>query len=405
MREESLLPDGEHPMLPYFGRFSKLRVLPEHFLLCGDSMTDEEYMRYALELAKRGCGFVSPNPMVGAVIVKNGKIIGEGWHTKYGCPHAEREALSHCTDDPKGADIYVTLEPCCHYGKQPPCTDALIEAGIKRVFVGSPDPNPLVAGKGVEILRSHGIEVTENILREECDALNEIFLHYITAKQPFTALKYAMTADGKIAAFTGKSKWITGEAARRDVHFLRKKYSAIMIGSGTAKADDPMLNCRIENGRDPVRIVCDTHLGLSMDSRLVKSAKDIPLIIASCCTDSEKHKPYLDAGCEIITLPEKDGHTDLNALMTELGKRSIDSVLIEGGGTLNWASLRAGIVNKVYTYIAPKLLGGEGAKSPVGGEGFPSPDEAVRLRTQNVRMIGDDILIESEVTGCVHGDS
>ncbi len=373
--------------------------------MCGDIMTDEEYMRYALELAKQGCGFVSPNPMVGAVIVKNGRIIGEGWHTKYGCPHAEREALAHCTESPHGADIYVTLEPCCHFGKQPPCTDALIEAGIKRVFVGSPDPNPLVAGKGVEILRSKGIEVRENILRDECDSLNEIFLHYITKKKPFAALKYAMTADGKIAAYTGKSKWITGEAARNDVHYLRKKYSAIMIGIGTAKADDPMLNCRIENGRDPVRIVCDTHLALSADSKLVKSARDIPLMIVCCCKDESKHKAYLDAGCEIIVTEERNGHTDLPELMTELGRRGIDSVLVEGGATLNWAMLSEGLVNKVYTYIAPKLLGGIGSKTPIGGKGFPSPDEAVKLHTQAVRMIGEDILIESEVIGNVHGNS
>ena len=390
-------------------RQPEMILKPRHcsrlLFLRGESMTDEEYMKYALRLARRGCGFVSPNPMVGAVIVKNNTIIGEGWHTKYGCPHAEREALAHCSDDPCGADIYVTLEPCCHYGKQPPCTDALIEAGIKRVFVGSPDPNPLVAGKGVEILRSHGIEVHENILREECDALNEIFLHYITSRKPFVAMKYAMTADGKISAFTGASKWITGEKAREDVHFLRKKYSAIMVGIGTAIADDPMLNCRIENGRDPVRIVCDSHLALPLDSRLVRSARDIPLIIASCCTDAEKQKPYLDAGCDIITVPQKDDHTDLAALIEELGRRGIDSVLTEGGGTLNWSMLKAGIVNKVYAYIAPKLLGGKGAPSPVGGEGFPSPDEAVKLRTVDVRMIGEDILIESEVTDFVHGNS
>ncbi len=353
-------------------------------------------------LAENGCGFVSPNPMVGAVVVKNNRIIGQGWHTKYGSPHAEREALANCSEDPRGADIYVTLEPCCHYGKQPPCTLALIDAGIKRVFIGSADPNPLVAGKGVQILRQHGIEVVENVLRDKCDRLNEIFFHYITTKRPFAAFKYAMTADGKTAAYTGKSQWITDIKAREHVHYLRKKYSAIMIGSGTAKADDPLLNCRIEGGRNPLRIVCDTGLTLSTQSKLVRTASDIPLLIATCCTDTEKHKQYIEKGCKIEVINKKDGCVDLYQLMTRLGEMNIDSVLIEGGGTLNWSALNAGIVNKVYCYIAPKLLGGSSAKTPVEGMGFPSPGDAVMLKTQSIRTIGNDILIESEAAGNVY---
>lgn len=360
-------------------------------------MTDNEYMARALQLAQRGLGWVSPNPMVGAVIVKDGAIIAEGWHHKCGDLHAERDALKNCTADPRGAAIYVTLEPCCHHGRQPPCTEAIIEAGIKRVIIGSGDSNPLVAGKGLEILREHGIEVTEHVLEDECRALNEVFFHYIQTKTPFVAMKYAMTADGKIAAYTGKSKWISGEESRAHVQTLRHRYRGIMVGLGTVLADDPMLNCRMPEGRNPVRIVCDTKLRTPLGTKLVQTAKDIPTIIATCCTDEEAQKSYLDAACEIISLPEFNGHIDMKALMTELGKREIDSVLLEGGGTLNWSALEAGIVNKVYTYIAPKIFGGAGAKSPVGGQGFPSPAEAVMLKTQSVSRLGDDILIESEV--------
>lgn len=363
-------------------------------------MTKEVYMRRALALAKQGEGYVSPNPMVGAVIVKNGKIIGEGWHKRYGGLHAEREALASCTESPEGAEIYVTLEPCCHYGKQPPCALALIESGIKKVYVGSADPNPLVSGKGNQMLREHGIEVEENVLREECDAINEIFFYYITRKRPFVAMKYAMTADGKIAAFTGASQWITGEAARRHVHELRGKYRAIMVGVGTVLADNPMLNCRLAGKNNPVRIVCDTHLRTPLDSHLVETAEEFPLILATCCKDKTVHQPYLDRACTILTVSEKDGHPDLRELMQQLSEMSIDSVLLEGGGSLNWSALREGIVNKVYTYLAPKLLGGAAAKSPVEGQGFPSPDAAVQMKVESLRQLGDDLLIESRVVNC-----
>ena len=224
-------------------------------------MDDKDYMKRALELAKKGEGFVSPNPMVGAVIVKDGEIIAEGWHEKYGDLHAERNALKHCTQSAEGADMYVTLEPCCHYGKQPPCVNAIIEAKIKRVIVGSGDPNPLVAGKGIQILREHGIEVVENVLKDECDKLNEIFMYYIQHKRPFVAMKYAMTMDGKIATYKGLSKWITGEKAREHVHKLRHRYKAIMAGIGTVLADDPLLTCRLEDGIGQVDLRRHVHAG------------------------------------------------------------------------------------------------------------------------------------------------
>ena len=370
-------------------------------------MPQEEYMRKALELAQRGMGFVSPNPMVGAVIVRDGRIIGEGWHKKYGDLHAERNAFADCEargEDCTGADMYVTLEPCCHHGHQPPCTDAVIEHGIKRVFIGSSDPNPLVAGKGVKILREHGIEVIEGVLKEECDAINEIFFHYITSTTPFVTMKYAMTMDGKIACHTGESKWITGEGARMNVQRDRLKYAAIMVGVGTVLADDPMLTCRLENGRDPVRVICDSHLRTPFESNIVKTAKDVRTIIATLENDEEKIKPYSDCGCCVLTLDESNGHVDLNELMSRLYEMRIDSVLLEGGGELNWSALKAGIVNKVQTYIAPKVFGGINAKSPVGGIGADIPSDAFMLETVSVRNIGEDILIESRVKD-VHGNS
>ena len=369
-----------------------------------DMEQDRQYMKMALELAQKGMGFTAPNPMVGAVIVKNGRIIGQGYHRKYGELHAEREALAACTEEPEGAYIYVTLEPCCHYGKQPPCVNAILEAGIRRVIIGSSDPNPLVAGKGIRILKDHGIEVTENILKEECDKLNEAFFYYIQNKKPYVVMKYAMTMDGKIAAYTGESKWVTGEAARIHVQEQRLKYTGIMVGVGTVLADDPMLTCRLENSRNPVRIICDSHLRTPLTSKIVRTAKTIPTILASSSKDQQKIKNYEELGCQVLYVPEKNGHIDLNRLMELLGAARIDSILLEGGGSLNWSALESGIVQKVQTYIAPKLFGGEEAKTPVEGKGFPDPASAVLLKNSEIIRLGDDFLIESEVKRNVYGN-
>jgi diaminohydroxyphosphoribosylaminopyrimidine deaminase/5-amino-6-(5-phosphoribosylamino)uracil reductase len=369
-----------------------------------DMEQDRQYMKMALELAQKGMGFTAPNPMVGAVIVKNGRIIGQGYHRKYGELHAEREALAVCTEEPKGASIYVTLEPCCHYGKQPPCVNAILEAGIRRVIIGSSDPNPLVAGKGIRILKDHGIEVTENILKEECDKLNEAFFYYIQNKKPYVVMKYAMTMDGKIAAYTGESKWVTGEAARIHVQEQRLKYTGIMVGVGTVLADDPMLTCRLENSRNPVRIICDSHLRTPLTSKIVRTAETIPTILASSSKDQQKIKNYEELGCQVLYVPEKNGHIYLNRLMELLGAAKIDSILLEGGGSLNWSALESGIVQKVQTYIAPKLFGGEEAKTPVEGKGFPDPASAVLLKNSEIIRLGDDFLIESEVKRNVYGN-
>lgn len=366
----------------------------------------EEYMKRAIELAVKGMGFTSPNPMVGAVIVRDGKIIGEGWHRKYGDLHAERTAFAYCDEhgiDCKGADMYVTLEPCCHYGKQPPCTDAIIEHGIKRVFIGSADPNSCVNGKGVRILREYGIEVVENVLREECDAVNEIFFHWITKKFPFVTAKYAMTLDGKIATSTGESKWITGEEARLDVQRERLRHSAIMVGIGTVLADDPMLTCRLENSRNPVRIICDSQLRIPLESNIVRTAKDVPTIIASVSCDknghekNEKRHILEESGCTVISTKPRCGHADLYTLMLKLREMNIDSILAEGGGELIESLFSQKLVNRVRAYIAPKIFGGRDAKSPVEGTGVLHPDDAYRLENTQIRRIGEDILIEGRV--------
>ena len=367
-------------------------------------MEDQEYMKKALALAERGCGRVTPNPMVGAVIVKDGRIIGEGYHQKCGEPHAERNALAACAESPEGATMYVTLEPCCHHGRQPPCVEAIIEAKIARVVVGSPDPNPLVAGKGVSILRDHGIEVVEGVLQQECDRLNEVFLHYIRTKTPFVVMKYAMTMDGKIASYTGASKWITGDAAREHVQTQRHRYTGIMVGVGTVLADDPLLTCRMENGKNPVRIVCDTHLRTPPESQLVQTAREVPTVLATCSADQERIKAFEACGCRVLCLPERDGHVDLQALMERLGAEEIDSILLEGGGTLNWTALESGIVQKVQAYIAPKLLGGADAKTPVEGQGAPAPDAGALLENTRIIRLGADLLLESDVKTSVYGN-
>ena len=385
-----------------------------------DEMKDREYMELALELALKGCGKVDPNPLVGAVIVKDGEIIGRGYHTEYGKLHAEREALADCSSSPDGAVMYVTLEPCCHHGKQPPCTDAVIAAGISRVVIGSADPNPLVAGKGVEILKAHGIEVVEGFMKEECDAINPAFFRFIKMGMPYVVMKYAMTMDGKIATRTGASKWITSEAARKRVHEDRNRYMAIMAGIGTVLKDDPLLTCRIPGGRDPVRVICDTHLSIPVDSQIVQTANRYRTLIATaetCSSETDAEKCRADRcsedkhiedkcraltekGCEILYIPVKNGHIDLEQLMKKLGEQKISSVLLEGGGTLNWSALEAGIVDRLQVYIAPKIFGGKDAPSPVGGTGVGMPAEAFMTEKPKVTFIGDDILIESEVKRC-----
>lgn len=414
-------------------------------------MTDEDYMRRAIQLAMRGAGWVNPNPLVGAVIVRDGRIIGQGWHTAFGQPHAERHALANCTEDPRGATLYVTLEPCCHTGKTPPCTEAVIEAGIARVVMGAPDPNPKVAGGGVAQLQAAGIEVIQGVLVEECQEVNKAFFHYIQTGKPYVILKYAMTLDGKIATRSGKSKWITGEAARKRVHVDRQRYAAIMVGVNTVIKDDPMLTCRLGDFEEdetrepaldekryeaqlerelaadeaaeaaaeaaaevgdtavsatddftpdicnPIRIICDTHLRTPLNSQVVQTASAVPTYIATAETSLDKHLPYREMDCDIIVVPEAAGHIDLEVLMEKLGAMGIDSVIVEGGAEINWSVLAFEVVSKVQAYVAPKLFGGAQAPSPVAGFGVEAPDYAIKLTEPKVTQLGADLLIECEV--------
>ena len=369
-------------------------------------MTDQEYMLRAIQLAKKGEGWTNPNPMVGAVIVKDGRIIGEGYHKKCGELHAERNAIASLTESAKGATIYVTLEPCCHYGKTPPCTEAIIEQKIKKVVIGSRDPNPKVAGKGAQILRESGITVVQDFMREECDRLNPVFFHYITTKTPYVVMKYAMTLDGKIATKTGASKWITGETARQEVQRMRHRYMGIMAGIGTVLADDPMLNVRVEGWKSPVRIVCDSSLRIPLDSQIVRSAKEYRTIVAYAGREeneeitekiTKKIEQLHAKGVDTVCCSDEKGQIDLKKLMTYLGNEGIDSILLEGGGTLNDSALRAGIVKEVHCFIAPKLFGGKNSKTPVEGIGIGLPSEALKLKCTDICRIGEDIRIICQV--------
>ena len=361
---------------------------------------DLEYMRRAIALAERGAGFVNPNPMVGAVIVKGGKVIGEGWHERYGEWHAERNAFKNCTGDAQGATMYVTLEPCCHHGKTPPCTDAIIEHGIARVFVGICDPNPLVAGKGIALLREAGIEVFVGMEDEAIREQNKVFLKYISTRRPWVALKTAMTLDGKIATWSGDSKWITGTEARAYVHELRHRLMAVMVGIGTAVADDPLLNCRIEGRgvRQPIRVIVDSNARLGLESQLVKTAREYRTIVAHTrFAVEEKLEALRKAGVETLYCEEKVGLVDVDNLLVSLGQMGVDSILLEGGGSLNYSFLSGGFTDEVYAFIAPKIVGGEKAKTPVEGIGIDKMADAITLERTDVLSLGQDLPVKFRV--------
>lgn len=363
-------------------------------------------MHEAMILAQQGEGRVNPNPLVGALVVMDDEVIASGYHKVYGDLHAEREAFKDADErgvDCTGATMYVTLEPCCHYGKQPPCTEAIIEHRIKRVVVGLRDPNPLVAGKGIKILQDAGIEVDvieHEGLIADLKMQNRVFLHYIQSKMPWVMAKWAMTLDGKIATSTGDSKWITGEKARERVHMVRRNYMAIMCGIGTVLADDPMLNVRLSDDamkrmgitgdevRQPIRIIADRKARIPMDSQLVRTAREIPLVVAHAeGADEEKLQMLRDAG---VVLWQCNG---VREIVERAGREKIDSIFLEGGGTINDAMLREGLVNEVMAFIAPKIIGGKDAKTPVEGEGFARMSEAVKLRDLTIDKIGEDVVV------------
>ena len=362
----------------------------------------KDYMQKALDLAKLGQGWTKSNPMVGAVIVKNDRILGQGYHKQYGGLHAEREALKDAFEnahDVKGATIYVTLEPCCHFGKTPPCTHALIEAGIEKVVVAATDPNPLVAGKGIQELRTHQIQVETGLLEKESQNLNRKFNYFMTHQQPYITMKYAMTLDGRTAAYTGDSQWITDKTARDHVHYQRHSNQAIMVGIGTALADDPALTVRIDDfeGLNPIRIVCDSSLKLPLTSQLVKTAKETPTIIATTNQNPQAHQAYQAAGCQLLVVNAKNGKVDLVDLIIQLGQQGIQSIYVEGGSKLNASLLEAGLIQEIHTYIGPRVIGGFDQYSPISGFGFPQMDQALTSTIQAITPLGKDLLIESRV--------
>jgi diaminohydroxyphosphoribosylaminopyrimidine deaminase/5-amino-6-(5-phosphoribosylamino)uracil reductase len=353
------------------------------------SMDELKYMKRALSLARRARGRTSPNPMVGAVLVKNGRIIAADYHRRAGKPHAEALAIAKAGGAARGATLYVSLEPCCHTGKRtPPCTSAIIEAGIKRVVVAMKDPNPRVAGKGLRKLRSAGTDVSVGILEDEARALNEAYIKHITTGRPFVILKTAMTLDGKIATPTGQSKWITGEKSRRLVHRLRGSVDAIITAVGTVRADNPELTARVRGGKRPVRVVLDPLLKSPVDSRVFKCPPDTMVVTK---TQGNKLKYLIKTGVGPILFKDK---LQLKWLMKRLGSMGISSVLIEGGSSLSAHALMEGVVDKVFYFIAPKIIGGKGSYPAVGGKTYRPLEKALRLKNMKVRRVGEDILVE-----------
>lgn len=353
-------------------------------------------MQMALELAAKARGRTSPNPMVGAVLVKDGEVVGKGYHAKAGGAHAEVVALADAKERAKDATVYVTLEPCCHHGRTGPCTEALIKAGVKRVVAAMLDPNPLVAGQGLNILRDAGIEVKSGLLEEAARELNEVFIKYITTKKPFVVLKAATSLDGKIATASGESKWITSSEARAYGHRLRDQYDAILVGVNTVLADNPSLTARLPEGRgkDPSRIIVDSLARTPTASQVLLQESAAHTIIATNeAAPVERRASLMAAGAEIIVVPGAGPGVDLAKLMELLGEKQISSVLIEGGGKISGSALKAGIVDKIAWFMAPKIIGGDLAPGPVRGEGIKSLQDATQIYHMSVQQLGTDYLI------------
>lgn len=358
---------------------------------------DRKYMARALQLALRGAGHTRPNPMVGAVLVKDGRIIGEGWHKQYGGPHAEVNAFASATEDPEGATLYVSLEPCSHYGKTPPCADLIIRKKVARVVAALEDPNPLVSGRGFRKLRANGIRVTVGVLAEEARHINDVFLTYVTRKRPFVLYKAAMSLDGKIACHTGESQWISSEKSREEVQRLRGILSGIMVGAGTVIADNPRLTCRMEEYENPARIIVDGKLRVPLESRIFhEPGRNI--ILTTSEASLEKKKALENLGVELIEADsEEPGKVDLKSAMLALGIKGVDGILLEGGSTLAASALEAGIIDAVRFYIAQKIIGGREAPSPFAGTGAAHMNEVVPLTDAVYGTSGDDLWIQAYI--------
>jgi diaminohydroxyphosphoribosylaminopyrimidine deaminase/5-amino-6-(5-phosphoribosylamino)uracil reductase len=356
-----------------------------------DRAAAEPFMRVALREAAKGLGRTSPNPAVGAVLVRDGRVLARGHHARAGGPHAEVVALRAARAGARGADLYTTLEPCDHYGKTPPCSIAILEAGVRRVFVGSSDPNPLVNGKGLARLRAAGVEVVQGVLRSECDALNAHWFRYISDRRPYVTLKAAVTLDGRIATHTGDARWVTGEEARRWVHRLRDRVDAVLVGAGTARADDPRLTARLPSGRghDPVRVVLDTELALPAGLKLFHARSSAPTLVAH----ASSRKRRLGPGVELLRCRRGEGGVDLRDLLGKLAARGVTHLLVEGGARVHARFLEEGLVDRVAVFVAPKLAGADGVPL-FAGPGPARMADALRLEEVQVEQIGNDVLVQ-----------
>jgi diaminohydroxyphosphoribosylaminopyrimidine deaminase/5-amino-6-(5-phosphoribosylamino)uracil reductase len=368
-------------------------VVPERGEGGAVAETDDTWMARALELAERGRGRVEPNPLVGAVVVRDGRAVGEGWHQRYGEPHAEAHALAAAGEAARGATLYVTLEPCCHHGKTPPCTDAILRAGIGRVVAALADPFPAVAGKGAEQLRAAGVEVEFGPGAAAARRQNAPYLKLLASGRPYVHAKWAMTLDGKIATRTGDSKWVSNEASRRRVHELRGRMDAVLVGVGTALADDPRLTARPPGPRTAARVVLDSHGRLPTTSQLVRTAREVPTVVATATAPPAPAAQLHAAGCEVLTVPAADGRPDVGALLTELGRRRMTNVLVEGGAAVLGSFLDAGAIDEVHVFIAPRLAGGAGALTPVGGRGVEKIAQALELTECHAERIDGDVYV------------
>ncbi|MEW5785009.1 MAG: bifunctional diaminohydroxyphosphoribosylaminopyrimidine deaminase/5-amino-6-(5-phosphoribosylamino)uracil reductase RibD [Bacillota bacterium] len=357
---------------------------------------DERFMWMALDLARQGRGGTNPNPMVGAVLVQNGEVVGTGYHQAAGGPHAEVIALRKAAEKARNAVLYVNLEPCAHHGRTAPCADALIKAGVIKVVAAMEDPNPLVAGRGFQKLAAAGIKIKTGVLEEKARRLNEVFVKYITTGTPFTAIKAAMSLDGKIATRSGESHWISGEKSRQFVHRLRHNYDAVMVGIETVLQDNPLLTTRLEGGggRDPLRVIVDSTARLPLDARLINpGSRARTLLAVTGAASPEKCAALREKGVEIAILPDREGRVDLAALLRKLGEMEITAVLAEGGGTLNYSLLQAGLVDKLFIFIAPLIFGGRQSPTAFGGEGIVSVDRAWPVEHLEMKQFDQDLLL------------
>lgn len=357
-------------------------------------MDDEKWMRRALRLAEAGRGGTSPNPMVGAVLVRGGKAIGEGYHAKIGEAHAEIIALRQAGERARGAVLYLNLEPCTHFGRTPPCVPQVIKAGLKRAVIGMEDPNPLVNGKGIDALRKSGMDVRVGVLGKECRKLNEAFCKYILKKQPFVTLKVAATMDGKIATRDGDSKWISGEASRRLVHRLREQTDGVLVGIGTVLRDDPILTARTKKGKEPYRIVLDSRLKIPEDARVFEHSPSEVILVTTRSAPAEKIERLEEKGIRILIIDSKEGRVDLRICLNKLGEIGLMSILVEGGSKINGSFLDEGLIDKFLLFLSPKCLGDSRAPGIFGGRGVSNLKEAVELKETKTKRIGEDIFVE-----------